>query len=221
MINYSHKKIAPSILSSKLTHLHEEISKIELAKADWIHIDVMDGHFVPNLTFGPKVVRDLKKITHLPLDVHLMVTNPESHIESFFQAGASCLTAHLEVLKNPIDYIKKVKKLGILAGLSIKPNTPIEDLYPYLKDLDLVLVMLVEPGFSGQKLIQTCVQKVSKVADEILRQKVQTQIEVDGGVNADVVHFVSRADIFVSGHYIFKHSSYKEAISTLRSRVQK
>ena len=215
------KKIAPSILSSKLTHLHEEILKVESAGADWIHVDVMDGHFAPNLTFGPKIVYDLKQITNLPLDVHLMVDNPEDHIEPFFKAGASCLTAHIEALKNPVKYINKVKNLGLLAGLSMKPKTSIEELYPYLKDLDLVLVMLVEPGFSGQTLIQDCVNKVHRIADELSRQNVKAQIEVDGGVNADVVHFVSRADIFVSGHYIFKHSNYKEAISTLRAQVQK
>ena len=212
--------IAPSILSCDLSNIEKEVKAIEQAGADWIHVDVMDGHFVPQITFGTPIVRHLQRITNLPLDVHLMVQNPERHIENFAQSGASSLTVHEEAISDP-NIIKNIKKLNVYSGLSIKPKTSIEKVLPYLEDLDYVLIMTVEPGKSGQKLIPEAASKVKHLS-QIIRQKgFDIPIQVDGGIRAETIEQVSEAQIFVAGHSIFKSSDYHVAISQLKSKINR
>ena len=210
------KIVAPSILSADLNNIEAEVRKVEQAGADWIHIDVMDGHFVPNLTFGIPIVQHLKRITSLPLDVHLMIQNPEKHIAGFAEAGATSLTVHEEVISDS-SILKDIKKHNIYRGLAIKPKTPIENIYPYLSDIDYVLVMTVVPGFSGQKLMKEAALKVQKLRQELDKKGLNLPIQVDGGVNDQTLCDLSSAQIFVAGHYIFKSSDYNLPISRLKS----
>ena len=145
--------VAPSILSADFSKLNDEIQKVEKAGADWIHVDVMDGHFVPNLTIGAPVVKSIRKSTKLPLDVHLMIENPEKYLDDFVFAGSDIITFHYEAVKEPLKLISKIKEKGVKAGISIKPKTPAKEIFPYLDKVDLVLVMTVEPGFGGQKFM--------------------------------------------------------------------
>ena len=205
--------ISPSLLSADLANLSSEIKAVEDAGADWLHIDVMDGHFVPNLTMGPAIVASIKKVTHLPLDVHLMIENPQNYISAFTQAGADILTVHIETLANTKAVLDQIHHLGIKAGLSLRPSTPVTSIMPFLKDADLILVMTVNPGFSGQKFIPESVKKI-----EAIRKKVQhLLISVDGGVNAHTKKECvdAGANVLVAGDYIFKNN-YKESIATLK-----
>jgi ribulose-phosphate 3-epimerase len=207
--------IAPSILSADFSRLGEEIRAVEAAGADWIHIDVMDGHFVPNLTLGAPVVKSLRPVTRLPLDVHLMIEEPERYIEDFCKAGADYLTIHVEATAAVEDTLKRIRALGVKPGITLRPRTAIEDLFPYLKWVDLVLVMTVEPGFGGQSFMAGQMQKIVHLRAEFERQKIQPLIEVDGGINEKTAIEARGADVLVAGNYVFKHE-YKKAIQTLK-----
>ena len=210
--------VAPSILSADFSRLGEEVKAIELAGADRLHIDVMDGCFVPNITIGPQVLSSIRQKTSLPLDVHLMVEKPENIIADFVSAGADSITIHWESTKNPGKVLKEIRRLKVLAGLTLKPQTNMETLFPFLSQLDLVLIMTVEPGFGGQSLLLDQVPKISAVKKESARQGLNNlPIHVDGGVNDQTVSLLSSADVLISGHFVFKHESYKSAISLLKN----
>ena len=210
--------VAPSILSADFSCLGEEIKAVELAGADRLHIDVMDGCFVPNITIGPQVLKSIRKITQLPLDVHLMVSHPENIISSFVSAGADSITVHLESVKNPSRVFEKIRQQKVQAGLTVKPQTGVEKMFPFLHQLDLILIMTVEPGFGGQTLLLDQIPKISTVKEECIKQGLNNlPIHVDGGVNDQTLPLLSVADVLVSGHFVFTHKSYKSAISLLKN----
>ena len=214
-------KIAPSILAADFSQLGEDIRKAEEAGADLIHFDIMDGHFVPNLTMGVDLVKAVRKYTDLPFDVHLMVTHPQDYIEPFANAGADLITIHAEIATAPIDAVLwKIKSFNILAGLATCPQTPISAIDPYLPDLDLVLPMSVEPGFGGQKFILNTLEKISYLNEKIKELGKAIDLEVDGGINEDTAPLVIErgATILVAGTAIFKQSNYTSAISRLRQQ---
>ena len=215
------KKIAPSILSADFSRLGDEVRAIEKGGADMIHIDVMDGHFVPNITIGPLVVQGLKKLTSLPLDVHLMIENPERYIEVFAQAGSDWITIHAEVCPNLKRMIKKIRQLNVRPGIVLKPATSLKTLYPVLDHLDLVLLMSVNPGFGGQSFIPSTLKKIERLRKMIDQNCYRLEIEVDGGVKVENIKEVSKAggDIFVVGTGIFKTKDYGETIRRLRQEI--
>jgi len=215
------KKIAPSILSADFSRLGEEVKAVEKAGADLIHVDVMDGHFVPNITIGPLVVTALRKITSLPLDVHLMIEEPERYIEAFGQAGGDWITIHAEVCPHLKRMIKKVRQLNVRPGIVLKPATPLKTLYPVLDDIDLVLIMSVNPGFGGQSFIPSTLKKIERLRKIIDQNKYVLEIEVDGGVKIENIKEVSKAGggIFVVGTGIFKTEDYGETIRKLRQEI--
>jgi ribulose-phosphate 3-epimerase len=209
--------ISPSILSANFAKLENDITSMECAGADWIHVDVMDGHFVPNITVGPVVVKSLRKITKLFFDVHLMITSPEKYWHEFQKAGANLITFHSETQSDKRKLIEDIKSSGIKAGMSIKPKTSvyeIEELIPYL---DLVLVMSVEPGFGGQAFMSDMVPKIEYLRKIIDRNKYKCLIEIDGGINSQTSHLCIKAgaDVLVSGNYIFSAKNHAEAIKFL------
>lgn len=207
--------IAPSILSADFARLGEEIGAVERAGADWIHVDVMDGHFVPNLTIGAPVVKSLRPVTKLPLDVHLMIDQPERYVEDFCKAGADYLTIHVEASRDVGGTLKRIRDLGVKPGITLRPRTPVEDLFPYLGLVDLILVMTVEPGFGGQAFMHDQVPKIARLREELNRIGHRALIEVDGGVNADTARELCEADVLVAGNFIFKQE-YGKAIRTLK-----
>lgn len=217
------KKIAPSILSADFSKLAQEIKALERAGADSIHIDVMDGHFVPNITIGPIVIMGIKKLTHLPLDVHLMIEEPQKFIEEFAKAGSSWISIHAEVCKKPRPIIKMIRSLNIRPGIVLNPSTPLKVLYPIIEEINLVLLMSVNPGFSGQAFIHSTINKIEKLREIIDQNQYQLEIEVDGGIRVENIASVSRAgaDIFVVGTGIFKTKNYKETIKRLRIEISK
>ena len=210
-------KISPSILSADFSELGKEINNLEKAGADFIHIDVMDGHFVPNITIGPDVVRKLRKHTSLPFDVHLMISPVDHFIKNFAEAGADIITIHPEATKNLIDSINKIKSFNKKVGVSLNPETAIEKIIPILGSLDLVLIMSVNPGFGGQKFIENTLEKVKLLRKEIDNKKFKTQIEIDGGINFENSQKAVKAgvDILVSGTTIFKENG-----GNLRKNIQ-
>ena len=211
-------KIAPSILSSDFRKLYDEIKKVEKAGADWIHCDVMDGHFVDNLTFGPVVVEAINRATRLPLDVHLMIENPLKYIKEFAQAGADILTVHVEACRNLRQVISKIKNLGMKAGCSLRPKTPLAKVKPYLKDLDLLLIMSVNPGFAGQSFISSVLPKVKEAKKLKQEKKYKYYIEIDGGINPKTAKLAKEAgaEVLVAASAIFKAKDYRRAIKELR-----
>jgi ribulose-phosphate 3-epimerase len=215
------KKIAPSILSADFSRLGDEVRAVERSGADVIHIDVMDGHFVPNITIGPLVVQGLKRLTSLPLDVHLMIENPERYIEAFAQAGSDWITFHAEVCPHPKRMIRKIRQLNVRPGIVLKPATPLKTLFPVLEDLDLVLIMSVNPGFGGQSFIPSTLKKIARLKKLIDQNQYPLEIEVDGGVKIENIREVSRAggDVFVVGTGIFKTHNYEETIRKLRIEI--
>jgi ribulose-phosphate 3-epimerase len=205
--------IAPSILSADFSKLGQEIKDAEKAGADWIHVDVMDGHFVPNLTVGPVVVKAVRPVTKLPLDVHLMIENPEKYVESFAKAGADIITFHIEAEDDPKEVIKLIRYFKKKVGVSIRPKTDLKPIEPILSMVDMVLVMTVEPGFAGQEFIFDCLPKI-----ENLRKIFKKDIQVDGGINASTAVEVrsSGANVIVAGTAVFGTKNYEEAIKNLR-----
>ncbi len=208
--------ISPSILSSDFANLEKEIKRLEENGADWLHIDVMDGHFVPNLTIGAPVVKALKRIASIPLDVHLMIDNPEKYIKDFALAGSDIITFHYEAVKNNVnEVIDLIKSYNVKAGLSVKPNTKIEEIISYVNSVDLILIMTVEPGFGGQKFIKECADKIKELKPHI---KNNTILEADGGINKETAQYCKDLGVnaLVAGNYIFSNNNMKEAIASLR-----
>ena len=209
--------VSPSILSADFANLERDIKLVENNGADWVHVDVMDGHFVPNITIGVPVVKSIKKITKLPLDVHLMIENPEKYIEPFANAGADIITFHYEAVQdeNISAIIDKIKQSGLKAGLSIKPKTKPDVVFPYLDKLDLVLVMTVEPGFGGQKFMPDCAEKISAIKNHSPKNII---IQVDGGINDETARICTSfgANSLVAGNYIYKSENINDAINSLK-----
>lgn len=209
--------VAPSLLSSDFANLQKEIEAVTQAGADWLHIDVMDGHFVPNITIGAPVVKSIKKVSTLPLDVHLMIENPEKYVDSFIEAGADILTIHVEAAKNPRAILEKINQ-KVKSGITLRPGTPLKEIIPYLNLVDLVLVMTVEPGFGGQEFMKDQLTKVLELSKFRETNKLKFHIEVDGGINNVTAKSCveAGATALVAGSYVFK-SDYKEAIQALKN----
>ncbi|MBN1586425.1 MAG: ribulose-phosphate 3-epimerase [Candidatus Omnitrophica bacterium] len=208
-------RIAPSLLSCDFSRLGEEIKACEKAGADWLHVDVMDGHFVNNLTLGPVIVKAMRPHTQLPLDVHLMIDNPEKYLEPFAKAGSDVLTVHWEVCKERTgEVLKQIKSLGVRAGVSLNPDAPAEAIFPYLEGADLVLVMSVFPGFGGQSFMEEVLPKVAAI-----RARFKGDLEIDGGITHETGPLAARAgaEILVAGTYVFGAADYAEPIQRLRS----
>jgi len=215
-------KIAPSILSADFAKLGEEIKSVEAAGADLIHVDVMDGHFVPNITIGPLVVRALRPVTDLPLDVHLMIENPDQYIKEFASAGADFITVHAEACIHLHRTVHLIKSLGVKSGVVLNPATPLSVLDYILEDVELVLIMSVNPGFGGQKFIPSAIRKIEKLRTKIDTLGLDVIIEVDGGVNVDTISDVAQAgaDICVAGSAVFGKPDYKKAIADLKAKAR-
>jgi ribulose-phosphate 3-epimerase len=212
------KKIAPSILSADFARLGEEISAVEAAGADYIHIDVMDGHFVPNITIGPLLVEACRRVTKLPLDVHLMIENPDCYIPQFAAAGADIIVVHAEAVHHLHRTVQLIKSLGKRAGVSLNPATPLNVLDYVLDELDLVLLMTVNPGFGGQSFIDACLPKIHSLRALMDRRGSEAELEVDGGVNPANIAKISHAgaDVFVAGSAVFGKPDYNSVIAELK-----
>lgn len=211
-------KISPSVLSCDLSNLAMEVSDIQSAGADMVHLDVMDGVFVTNISFGLPVIESLRKRSEMIFDVHLMISEPEKYASRFIEAGADILTFHLEACKNPAELLDEIRSQGVMAAISLKPGTPIEEVYPYLDSLDMVLVMTVEPGYGGQALIPETLEKVRKLKAEIEKRSLNVEIQVDGGINPETAKLATDAGatILVAGSSVFKSKDRREAIAALR-----
>jgi ribulose-phosphate 3-epimerase len=213
------KMIAPSILSADGSRLGEEIAAVEAAGADWIHIDVMDGHFVPNLTIGPGLVASIRKTTRLPFDVHLMIENPERYIEDFSKAGADGITIHVEAAAHLHRTVTMIREKGLKAGVSLNPATPLVQIEPILPDIDLLLIMTVNPGFGGQKFIGGSLPRIKKAQELIRTFAPKVLLEVDGGVTLKNLRAIADAgaDILVAGSAIFGSGNYPATIAAMKA----
>jgi len=216
------KKIAPSILSADFSRLGEEIRAVEAGGADYIHVDVMDGHFVPNITIGPLVVDAVRKVTSLPLDVHLMIANPELYIPEFAKAGADIIVIHAEATVHLHRAVQLIKSFGKKAGVALNPATSLTALDYVLSDLDLVLLMTVNPGFGGQSFIDACVPKIQSLRGMLDRHGLETELEVDGGVKTENIDRIAHAgaDVFVAGSAVFGSRDYAATIAELKRKAQ-
>ncbi len=213
--------IAPSILSADFGRLAAEVTAVDAAGADWIHIDVMDGHFVPNLTFGPVVVKAVREASEKPFDVHLMITDPDTYAPQFRDAGADSITVHAEAVDHLHRTIQVVRATGARVGVSLNPHTPLTVLDYVLEDLDLVLLMTVNPGFGGQAFIPAVQRKVERLRETIERRALSVDIQVDGGIKPATAFEVARAgaNVLVAGSAVFRRPDYREAIAAIRSRA--
>jgi ribulose-phosphate 3-epimerase len=211
-------KIAPSLLSADFKNIDREIKRIEKCKVDLLHLDVMDGHFVPNITFGPMIVEAVNRCTELPLDVHLMIENPDSYVESFAKSGADYITVSFEACRHLHRTIDLIKNFKIKAGCALNPGTPFPVINSVLDELDLLLLMTVNPGFGGQKFISSVLPKIDEARKSIRENKLKTKIEVDGGINPRTAKLVKKAgaDILVAGAAIFKNRDYCRVVQALR-----
>jgi len=216
------KKIAPSILSADFSRLGDEIRAVEAGGADYIHVDVMDGHFVPNITIGPLVVEAARKVTALPLDVHLMIADPDRYIPDFAAAGADIIVFHAEATFHVHRTIQLIKSLGKKAGISLNPATSLHCLDYVLEDLDLVLLMTVNPGFGGQSFIEACLPKIHALRGMLDKRGLDAELEVDGGVKVSNIERISRAgaDVFVAGSAVFGSPDYAATIAELKTRAR-
>lgn len=210
--------IAPSILAADWGCLHQEVERLTSAGADWLHVDVMDGHFVPPITFGPQMVAALKKVSTLPLDVHLMIEKPEQQIAAFAEAGADIITVHLEACPHLHRVIQQIHEHGIKAGVAINPGTAVAGIEPVISEIDLLLVMTVNPGWGGQEFIRTSPKKIAEAAELIKTSGRRIHLEVDGGINDRTAALAAEAgaEVFVAGTYILKAEQYQERISLLK-----
>ncbi|MEK4030240.1 MULTISPECIES: ribulose-phosphate 3-epimerase [Bacillaceae] len=211
-------KIAPSILSANFAKLGEEIQEVEAGGADWIHVDVMDGHFVPNITIGPLIVEAARPVTKLPLDVHLMIENPDLYIEAFAKAGADYITVHAEACPHLHRTIQLIRSFGVKPGVVLNPATPASVLEYIIEDIDLVLLMTVNPGFGGQSFIHSVVPKIREVKQMITAKGLDVLIEIDGGVNTETAKLCTDAgaDVLVAGSAIYNKDDRKQAIADIK-----
>jgi len=214
-------KIAPSILSADFSRLKDEIQAVEAAGADWLHVDVMDGHFVPNITIGPVVVESIRKVTRIPLDVHLMIADPDKYAPEFIKAGADWVSIHPDTCANPNASLQKIRELGARASIAVNPDVPLEQVEACFRDVDMILMMTVFPGFGGQAFIPSVVPKIEAVRKIIDEQELAVLVEVDGGIKTDNIALVVRAgaEVIVSGSGIFKTPDYAETIRQMRQTV--
>ena len=212
-------KISPSVLAADLSNLASEVKDIEASGADMVHLDVMDGMFVTNISFGLPVIQSLRSKTNIIFDVHLMIDAPERYADRFIEAGADILTFHLEACKDSSDLLARIREQGVMAGISIKPGTPVEEVYPYLDQCDMVLVMTVEPGYGGQKLIPETLEKVTKIKAEAEMRGLNIEIQVDGGINGENARdaISAGATILVAGSSVFGKTDRMAAIDALRN----
>lgn len=216
------KRIAPSLLSADFSRLAEEIKAVERVGADWIHVDVMDGHFVPNITIGPAIVEAVRRVTKLPLDVHLMIENADQYLEDFVNAGSDSLTVQAEACVHLHRTIQAIKDLGAKAAVALNPSTPLTAIEWILDEVDMVLIMSVNPGFGGQKFIPQALEKIKELKSKIRAKNYDLLIEVDGGINEETIQAVAKAgaDVFVAGSAIFGSSNYGDTIAKFRALIE-
>jgi ribulose-phosphate 3-epimerase len=214
-------KIAPSILSADFSRLKDEIQAVEAAGADWLHVDVMDGHFVPNITIGPVVVESVRKVTKMPLDVHLMITDPDKYATEFIKAGADWISIHPDTSKNKNESLQKIRALGAKASIAVNPDVSIETVADCFAHIDMILMMTVFPGFAGQAFIADVLPKIEQVRKIIDNGNLPILVEADGGIKADNINLVVRAgaEVIVSGSGIFKTASYHETLRRMRQAI--
>jgi ribulose-phosphate 3-epimerase len=217
------KLIAPSILSADFSRLGNEIKAVESAGADWIHADVMDGHFVPNITMGPLIVEAIRRVTALPIDVHLMIENPDNYIPAFAEAGASLISVQVEASIHLNRSVQLIRECGARPGVVLNPSTPIQTLEWIIENVDYVLIMSVNPGYGGQSFIENSLDKVRMLRQLIQRKKLKTLIEIDGGVNQKTIADIAAAgvDAFVAGSAIFGSRDYQATINAFREKINK
>jgi len=216
------KKLAPSILSADFTRLRDEIKAVEEAGADYLHIDVMDGHFVPNITIGPLIVEAIKNITSLPLDVHLMITNPDRYIKDFIHAGSNLLSIHMETCPHIQRTLNYIRELGVRPAVVLNPSTSLSTLEYTLEEVDMVLLMTVNPGFGGQKFIPRMIPKIKKLRRLIDEKSLAVELEVDGGINLENISLVSQAgaEVIVAGSAVFKSADCKKTVRLMKEKLR-